>query len=331
MHIDLNLLRQEIAQRREEGCDVTAVETALGLATQSGKPLAQAELDGLWAQLQAMEHKLGCPYVEPSDLAGIRAQRPQGIRKQRLGLSDDELFDKTYGAWLGRSAGCQLGKAVEGWTRAKIRDYLTLMREYPLADYFPPPPPDAPPQFRPNVGSCRGKFQSMSRDDDMDYTILGLVMLEKYGLDFKTDDVGTTWQLTMPYQCTYTAERVAYRNLVMGLKPPATALIVNPYREWIGAQIRADAWGYVTPGLPELGAEFAWRDAALSHVKNGIYGEMLVAAMLSASFSTSDVMRVIEIGLSEIPRKSRLAEAVKDTLSCAARFRTWEEAWDDLM
>ncbi|MBM4050632.1 MAG: hypothetical protein FJ279_36510, partial [Planctomycetes bacterium] len=61
MHIDLNLLRQEIAQRREEGCDVTAVETALGLATQSGKPLAQAELDGLWAQLQAMEHKLGCP------------------------------------------------------------------------------------------------------------------------------------------------------------------------------------------------------------------------------------------------------------------------------
>ncbi len=32
--------------------------------------------------------------------------------------------------------------------------------------------------------------------------------------------------------------------------PPETALIRNPYREWIGAQIRADLWGWVSPAQP---------------------------------------------------------------------------------
>ncbi|MGQ9691695.1 MAG: hypothetical protein ACUVQY_10675, partial [Thermoproteota archaeon] len=67
--------------------------------------------------------------------------------------------------------------------------------------------------------------------------------------DFETLDVGEMWLERLPYHMVYTAERVAYRNLVNGLKPPETALNLNPYREWIGARIRADIWGYVTPEI----------------------------------------------------------------------------------
>lgn len=44
------------------------------------------------------------------------------------------------------------------------------------------------------------------------------------------------------------AERAAYRSLVEGRVPPETATYRNPCREWIGAQIRADAWGNADPG-----------------------------------------------------------------------------------
>ena len=110
--------------------------------------------------------------------------------------------------------------------------------------------------------------------------------------------------------------------------PPESATWRNPYREWIGAQIRVDIFGYVTPGWPEKAAELAYRDASISHVKNGIYGEMFVAAMLAASFVTGDVEEIIRIGLSEIPANCRLAEAVQDTLAWCRESSDWEEVWD---
>ena len=58
----------------------------------------------------------------------------------------------------------------------------------------------------------------------------------------------------------------------------------------------------------------AWRDAALSHTGNGIYGAMWVAAMNAAAFVLGDPAAVIQAGLAEIPPQSRLAEAVGDVL-----------------
>ena len=58
----------------------------------------------------------------------------------------------------------------------------------------------------------------------------------------------------------------------------------NPYREWIGAQIRADICGYV-PRPPGAAAKLAFRDASLSHTANGIYGAMWSAALVAAAFA----------------------------------------------
>lgn len=316
-------------QRREEGCDVTKIEQKLLGVKKKG----YAELEGLLKELEKLPPKADFPYVEPSDLHGIRAVRPGGPRRMKVRLSDDELHDRIYGAWLGRCAGCLLGKPVEGWRKGKIEEYLRLAGAYPLKNYFPviiPVPEGYPPSLAQN--RCMlGNIEGMVRDDDIDYTILGLCILETHGLNFTTEEVGEAWLTHLPYKLVYTAERAAYRNLVNGILPPASATYRNPYREWIGAQIRADIWGYVTPGMPELGAELAYKDAALSHVKNGIYGEMFVSAMLSATFATGDIEEIIGIGLSEIPGRSRLAEAVKDVVAWSKEFTDWRDAWNKTM
>ena len=176
---------------------------------------------------------------------------------------------------------------------AQIRRYLELAGAYPLLDYVPvlEPAPEGLGLLACWPETTRGRIRFMARDDDIDYTILGLHILETHGFGFGPREVAAEWLDHLPFTRIYTAERVAYRNLVHGLQPPETATYRNPYREWIGAQIRADIWGYVSPGDPRQAAQLAFQDAALSHTANGIYGEMWSAALIAACFVAPDVRR----------------------------------------
>ncbi|MER6919278.1 ADP-ribosylglycohydrolase family protein, partial [Streptomyces spiralis] len=176
-----------------------------------------------------------------------------------------ELADRVLGGWLGRIAGNMLGKPVEQgdvWTRDRIDRYLRRAAALPLTDYLPEPVgADDLPELRPEWRGCvRGRIRGSCRDDDIDYAILGLDLLETHGFGFSTEQVGDLWLLRLPYLQTFTAERAAYRNLANGLKPPLTATYDNPYQEWIGALIRADIHGWTSPGDPRRAASLARRD-----------------------------------------------------------------------
>lgn len=328
------LLKDELVQRREEGCAVGAIARRLE-ALEAEAPADMARhLEKLLVRLEKLAVRRNFRYVEPSDLESIRAERPEGPHRLGNVPPEAELGDRILGAWQGRIAGCLLGKLCEGWRRDKIEQYLRRAEAWPLTDYLPYVGSLAP-EFKIadayRTDGSAGNVKRMMRDDDTDYTIMGLHLLEKYGPDFTTTNVAAEWLSLLPYHMTYTAERVAYRNLVEELAPPATATWRNPYREWIGAQIRCDAFGYCAPGRPELAAEFAFRDAALSHVKNGIYGEMLFAAVISAALVGASLQDAIDAGLREIPARSRLAEAVRFVLKLRRRTDDWQVAHDSIM
>lgn len=246
-------------------------------------------------------------YVEPSPLEEIHAEC--GSPPQRDW--DDRIEDRIHGAWMGRCCGCLLGKPVEGWRRAQIHDFLQKTGQYPLQEYIHSgggvahPDPIAAGNL-PFIDRVIG----MPEDDDLNYTVCGLSIYEKHGNNFRPEDVADHWMSNLPILHTCTAERVAYRSFVNNIGPPESALRGNPYREWIGAQIRADFWGYVAPGDPRRAADFAWRDASISHVKNGIYGEMWAAAMISWALVCDDAREAIEVGMACIPKRSRLFEAL---------------------
>ncbi len=330
LHLDLLpelLLRTEITQRREEGYDLGDLPQEIEAAIAAGK--LETQMEDFWSRMEVLPLPESRS-KEPPDLEPIRAARPAGPRRFAIKLDKDLFAEKIYGAWLGRCAGCTLGKPVEGRPRVTIEAYLRKADAYPLSDYFPvlDPFPEGLELAANYVRTTKGNVTHMTRDDDIDYTILGLHILETYGRDFNSRDVALTWIYNLPFYKVYTAEAIAYRNVANGLEPPATARFRNPYREWLGAQIRADMWGYVNPGNPQRAAEFAYRDAAVSHTANGIYGEMWAAASIAAAFATGDLIQIIEAGLSEIPTDCRLAQAIRDTIKWAQIYPTWEQTWE---
>ncbi|MFJ9733969.1 ADP-ribosylglycohydrolase family protein [Streptomyces sp. NPDC101171] len=241
-----------------------------------------------------------------------------------------DLADRVHGGWLGRIAGNMLGKPVEQgevWTRERIDRYLRRADALPLTDYLPEPADPADTALlRPEWRRCvRGRVHGSCRDDDVDYAILGLHLLESHGFGFSTEQVGDLWLLGLPYLQTFTAERAAYRNLANGLKPPLTATYDNPYQEWIGALIRADVHGWTSPGDPRRAASLARRDAVLSHTGNGVYGAMWAAALIAAAFTAPDVRDALESALAVIPASSRLARTVRRVASLHGAGLSWEE------
>jgi ADP-ribosylglycohydrolase len=322
-------LVHELVQREEEGCSVETIRDELEQAGITN--VADVQIQSCLDVLARLPIRGDFGYVEPSDLRGIHEARSEGAVIPKLETSS--YPGRLTGAWLGRCAGCCLGKPVEGWSHGQIRAYLDVIDIGELRAYVPmvePNPVEGKSWHYSASESTRGNIDGMPRDDDIDYMIMTLEVLEQHGPGASTADYGSMWLDRLPYARVYTAERAAYRNLVAGYPAAEAALHNNPYREWIGAQIRADVLGYVVPGRPEVAAQLAYQDAALSHVKNGIYGEMWAAATISASFALDHPEHAILAGLAQIPARSRLHEAIERSLEWASLFPTWQEAYAEV-
>ncbi|MGW0229722.1 ADP-ribosylglycohydrolase family protein [Actinopolymorpha singaporensis] len=321
-------LEYELAQRSESGYDVSAVTAQLsGPAREVAPDRARLLLD----QLAAVPRRPDWPYVEPSTLPEILAELPSTTTARGRPIGAAELRDRIQAAWLGRCAGNCLGKPVEDgafWTPERLRSYLEATGNYPVRDYVSrlQPMPDGYVLHPSWVEATKGRIRYAPRDDDLDYTLLGLHLLESKGFGFTTTDVAEEWLQRLPYHLTYTAERVTYRNLVCGVDPGRSAVVDNPFREWIGAQIRGDVFGYVCAGRPRDAAVLAFSDAALSHVANGIYGEMWAAALVAAAFTAGSLREVVEESIRHVPGRSRLAEALRWAVDARDKHADWRDA-----
>jgi ADP-ribosylglycohydrolase len=286
------------------------------------------ELARVRAELAALERDPAWAYEEPEDdaalLAGLTAST-------RLAVPRDQLADRLMGAWLGRAVGNTLGKPVEGLTRAQVETYLRAAGQWPLAGYLPllEPLPEGVPHLHPSAPSATaGRFTDVPRDDDLDWTILGLHVLERHGRAVSTAQVAAQWLDRVPFTQTYTAERAAYRNLVAGLAPPRTATVDNPYREWIGALIRGDVFGYTSPGDVAEAARLALVDARLSHTANGTYGEIWSAALTAAALCVDTAEEALRRASDVVPPGSRLAEALATVLALHSAGASAAQALD---
>ena len=194
-------------------------------------------------------------------------------------LTYKNYYNKVLGSWLGRIAGDFVGAPVE------FMPYNDRKKKFGDITYYPKP-----------------IDLSYVNDDEM-YEICALIALEKYGINLTAKDIAEEWKERL-YDQNFTAEYIALQNLRSGILPPLSGQHNNIYFDAIGAQMRADIWGQVTPGSPELAKAYAMMDASISHASIGIEGEIYVASMISNAFFENDVKEIVEKSLKILPNPS---------------------------
>jgi ADP-ribosylglycohydrolase len=320
-----DLIPDEAEQLTHSGYPADALAAEARQAAREGD-LPRLEL--IEDELGRLERGPGWSFDEPDDhetLMALAASAP------RSPVDETALPERIRGAWLGRAVGNTLGKPVEGLSRAELESYLRAAGHWPQTGYLPllDPLPAGVTQLHPSATTASaGLFVDVPRDDDIDWTILALYVLERYGRAVTTEQIAAEWLDRVPFTQTYTAERAAYRNLIHGLKAPETATHQNPYREWIGALIRGDAFGYVSPGDPGEAARLALTDARLTHTANGVYGELWAAGLAAAALGADSATDALAQANVLVPKSSRLASALRGVQELFDQGATHTEALD---
>ena len=346
-----DLVPHALAAAAEEGRDATTIRdrwlaaggSPFAAVTGATPVAAPEELRMLARTLLTELDELSIPdalaAAEPDDIASIRSLAPAGSRMLAAGAigpdyDDPDYDDRVRGAWLGRAAGCLLGKPVEKIPREGIRAIAQSTGNWPVSSYFtaigldPEIAEQYPWNRRSRPTSLVENIDGMPEDDDLNFPLIALELLERVGRGFTTRDVAESWLASLPGGRVFTAERITYRNLLDGYEPEVAGEVHNPFRDWIGAQIRTDLYGWASPGNPRAAAELAWMDARLSHRRNGVYGAMFVAAASATALVSDSIDEVITAGLDVVPRDSRYATAIRFGVDVARSGLETEEAID---
>ncbi|MBQ7319965.1 MAG: ADP-ribosylglycohydrolase family protein [Clostridia bacterium] len=262
---------------------------------------------------------------QPDALAEILSLRPAGADIPPR--TPDRLTSRIKGALIGRLAGCMLGVPVENYSILRMQALAAETgTSFPPVTYWKGTDRENYMHYGINLITdyLEQNIYCAAGDDDVTYVMLNLLLLEKYGKGYSVDDVGKLWVDVLPHACT--AEDEALRQLRAGTKAECAAAF-NGFVEWIGAAIRADAFGYACAGDPVAAAKLCYNDAYLSHRKNGIYGEMFCAAAIAAAFTADSPLDAIRAGMMQIPEESELYQAlqwafsVQEQVTCYSRAR----------
>jgi hypothetical protein len=157
---------------------------------------AEELLKTTYAKIAALPIDKKLSSEEPDDLDAIRNLRPEGPRKIWKSFNMEKYRERLEGSLLSRMAGCILGSIVESWPVEAMEKWAAHIGDtFPPVDYWSRIKDET--GLRYEKSSCmeytRSVMNGVPVDDDIIYTLLGLLIAEDHGPDFSTDDVGKAW------------------------------------------------------------------------------------------------------------------------------------------
>jgi ADP-ribosylglycohydrolase len=230
--------------------------------------------------------------------------------------------ERVYAGVLGKIIGVYLGRPVEGWTYERITEQLGEITGY----------------VHDKVG-----VPLIVTDDDITGTFTFFRALEDSGYDpdLGSEAVGRAWLNYLIENRTilwwgglgHSTEHTAYLRLKSGIPAPrsgSAALNGRETSEQIGAQIFIDAWAMACPGDPARAAALARTAASVSHDGEAVHAATLLAVMEAQAFVEGNLDRLLDTGLSFIPRDSVIARLIGDLRDWRAGEPDWRVARERL-
>lgn len=226
-----------------------------------------------------------------------------GQEVQVWSVSEDELFDRIYGGWVGMLIG-----GLEG-----------LPHEF---KYLEKPREDLP-EFSFLAHGARS-------DDDNDIEWLHLWFMNQTGqLFLPYETIVPIWKANMN-QGIWRANKKARELMDQGMMPPATGDPQHNEHAWynLAGQFCVESYGLVAPGMPQTAARLGLHYARIS-----VSGEPLQAAqywttLVSLAFtSQTSVQQLLRDSLAAVDPSSQMAQAIRDALDAYQEYpHDWKAA-----
>ena len=217
-------------------------------------------------------------------------------------INREFYLDKVHACWTGKNIGGTMGAPYEGKTEMQdIPGFVTKKGE-------------------------------LIPNDDLDLQLIWLCAVEERGIQNITPQLlGEYWlSYIVPHWNEY---GIGKANMRMGILPPYSGEYNNElWKNSNGAWIRTEIWACLFPGFPELAVKYAYNDACVDHgMGEGTYAAMFVAALESAAFFENDIRKLIETGLSYIPKSSRVAQSAELAIAMYDKKADFRQARDAIV
>lgn len=218
----------------------------------------------------------------------------------KLNISYQLYMDKAMGVWMGKSIGGTVGAPFEGH---KILGNINKDNCWP---------------------------ERIMPNDDLDIQVVWLELLEEKGPNITREDLVKIWQ----DRCWYNFAEYGYflHNVQRGINPPLSGTFNNIYfRESMGCPIRAEIWGLVSPGNPQLAANYARMDGELDHNGFSVRSEQFWAAAIAQAFFAGNLEDALDAGRSVIPENTRVYEMSHDIQGMYFSSMDWRRVWKKII
>lgn len=229
----------------------------------------------------------------------------------KLSITNDELYDKLLGGWIGQMAGVALFAKTEfGWAGKIMTDERvnTMMNEW-------------------NNGTV--SINDAFGQDDLYVEIPFIDAMKEHGAFCDVKYMAEKFRNST--FALWHANKAGRDNLLAGIEYPDSGhYIFNSHADDIDWQIECDFLGNMYPGLVNASAKRSFEIGHIMNYGDGVYGGVFVTAMHAAAFTANSVNDIIKAGISVIPDGTTFKDTMDLVMESYAAGDTWRQCWQKL-